>query len=134
MAESVSNSFKVRMQKEIIKYGRSEADAAYVVETLLQTNQDLGLTTRRPDEHPDPSLATAALNHSTLLGMNNIYGIGIGEKEIENTPTGRAAIILYVVRKAPPEFIVKEFQAQNIGKRFINRIETDVVQLIYPSK
>ena len=64
---------------------------------------------------------------NTLLGRDNISLIALATKQTNGVLTDEAAVVLFVVEKAPLELVQFEYQAAEIGREFFDdKIATDV--------
>ncbi len=64
---------------------------------------------------------------NTLLGRDNISLIALATKQTNGVLTDEAAVVLFVVEKAPLELVQFEYQASAIGREFFDdKIATDV--------
>ena len=73
----------------------------------------------------EPRAHILAFDESTLIGDENVVGVGIGEKDRNGEPTGDLAVKVYVVDKAPADAI----QPQSLVPEDIAGHPTDVEEV-----
>lgn len=73
---------------------------------------------------PDEVFTARATTRGQQYGYKNIVGVGISEKQINNSFTGKEAVTVYVVKKASKEKIASEC----FVPPQINGVPTDVVE------
>ncbi len=73
----------------------------------------------------EPRAHILAFDESTMIGDENVVGVGIGEKDRNGEPTGDLAVKVYVVDKAPADAI----QPQSLVPEEISGHPTDVEEV-----
>ncbi|MGQ9513057.1 hypothetical protein [Thermodesulfitimonas sp.] len=63
-------------------------------------------------------------HRKNLINLPNVVGVGIGRKRTRGAETGKPALIVFVAKKLPPEFLPRAA----LVPKSLEKIKTDVVE------